>query len=215
MPGDPDAAGGRASSPPARLSRVDLPDPDGPITATSSPAATVRVRPRSACTAASPDPWMRTTSVSSSTGSVIGPTLSVWALTARGRACDAWPRRCRAARSTLASQWSSQRSSASVANRSDSSTSDQDSSAAPPWSVGPPSPPGGPGACSALSRVSSCRPAQRGDLRCDCTTWVTSIPGTVTASASLMASSSRGRSARSTGRPNQPRSSALPVAVIA
>ena len=33
------------SRPPARLSRVDLPEPDGPITATSSPGATVRLTP--------------------------------------------------------------------------------------------------------------------------------------------------------------------------
>jgi hypothetical protein len=41
------------SSPPARFSSVDLPEPLGPMTATSSPACTVRVTPSSARTAVS------------------------------------------------------------------------------------------------------------------------------------------------------------------
>ena len=35
---------------------VDLPEPDGPITATDSPEATVREKLRSAATDASPEP---------------------------------------------------------------------------------------------------------------------------------------------------------------
>jgi hypothetical protein len=35
---------------PAMVSNVDLPDPDGPITATISPARTDRSTPASACT---------------------------------------------------------------------------------------------------------------------------------------------------------------------
>ena len=34
--------------------RVDLPEPDGPITATNSPAAIATETPRSACTSLSP-----------------------------------------------------------------------------------------------------------------------------------------------------------------
>ena len=41
---------------PAIVSSEDLPDPDGPITATISPAATVRDTSRSACTSAAPRP---------------------------------------------------------------------------------------------------------------------------------------------------------------
>ena len=56
------------SRPPARLSRVDLPEPEGPMTATISPGCTVRWSPRRAWTAASPRPWMRLTSTISSAG---------------------------------------------------------------------------------------------------------------------------------------------------
>ena len=38
------------SSPPTRLSRVDLPQPEGPMTATNSPGATPRLTPSSART---------------------------------------------------------------------------------------------------------------------------------------------------------------------
>ena len=41
MPSTSTAPSVGASSPPARLSSVDLPEPDGPITATSSPSSTV------------------------------------------------------------------------------------------------------------------------------------------------------------------------------
>src|ERR1700691_397617 len=41
-----------SSSVPAIVSSEDLPDPDGPMTATISPAATVRDTSRSACTSA-------------------------------------------------------------------------------------------------------------------------------------------------------------------
>jgi hypothetical protein len=44
------------SSPPARLSSVDLPDPDGPMIATSSVARTARLTWRRAGTAKSPLP---------------------------------------------------------------------------------------------------------------------------------------------------------------
>ena len=40
------------SSPATRLSRVDLPQPEGPIRATNSPSPTVRSTPRSALTGA-------------------------------------------------------------------------------------------------------------------------------------------------------------------
>jgi hypothetical protein len=39
---------------PIRCSSVDLPDPDGPTTATSSPAATAKLTPRSAGTGGEP-----------------------------------------------------------------------------------------------------------------------------------------------------------------
>ncbi len=42
------------SSVPARCSRVLFPEPDGPSTATSSPAAMARLTPRSACTGGVP-----------------------------------------------------------------------------------------------------------------------------------------------------------------
>ena len=77
--------------PPAMVSRVDLPDPDAPMIATSSPACTSRSTPDSAVIAVSPLPyciempssWRRTSEVStfgvstdSTTGnSVIGGSL--------------------------------------------------------------------------------------------------------------------------------------------
>src|SRR3954467_13559357 len=67
MPSTSTAPSLGVSSPPARLSSVDLPEPLGPITATSSPGATVRLTWCSACTAVSPVPWRRLTSRSSST----------------------------------------------------------------------------------------------------------------------------------------------------
>ena len=45
-----------SSSVPAIVSSEDLPDPDGPMTATISPAATVSETSRSACTSAAPFP---------------------------------------------------------------------------------------------------------------------------------------------------------------
>ena len=57
-----------ASSAPARCSRVDLPQPDGPITATSSPGATDIVTWRSAKTSVSPCPYDLTTSRNSRIG---------------------------------------------------------------------------------------------------------------------------------------------------
>ena len=56
------------SSPPASVSRVDLPEPDGPITATSSPAYAANETPRSACTSVAPAPWTRVTSSSCEDG---------------------------------------------------------------------------------------------------------------------------------------------------
>ena len=55
QPGDPARvpALGR-SSVPIRCSSVDLPEPDGPTTATSSPAVTVRLTSRSAVTGGAP-----------------------------------------------------------------------------------------------------------------------------------------------------------------
>jgi hypothetical protein len=44
------------SSPPIKLSNVDLPEPLGPITAASSPLLTVNVTPRNAETAVRPSP---------------------------------------------------------------------------------------------------------------------------------------------------------------
>jgi hypothetical protein len=61
------------SSPPATFSKVDLPEPEGPMTATSSPAETLRFTSSSACTAVSPLPCTRLTWRSSNTtGRVIG-----------------------------------------------------------------------------------------------------------------------------------------------
>src|SRR3954468_19524922 len=50
------------SSPARMCMSVDLPEPEGPITATSSPAATSSETPRSASTAVAPSPYRRTTS---------------------------------------------------------------------------------------------------------------------------------------------------------
>ncbi len=47
------------SSAASRCMSVDLPEPDGPMTATSSPGVTESVTPRSASTAASPSPYRR------------------------------------------------------------------------------------------------------------------------------------------------------------
>ena len=44
------------SSPARMCIRVDLPEPDGPMTATSSPGRTTSETPRSASTAVSPSP---------------------------------------------------------------------------------------------------------------------------------------------------------------
>src|SRR3954470_4700779 len=56
---------------PARMYiKVDLPDPDGPITAVSCPAGTSRDTPRSASTADSPSPKRRVTSQAPTTGLV-------------------------------------------------------------------------------------------------------------------------------------------------
>ena len=54
------------SSVPITLSSVDLPEPDGPTTATSSPSATCSDTPASACTGGDPR-YVFTTSTSSST----------------------------------------------------------------------------------------------------------------------------------------------------
>src|SRR5438132_12480371 len=54
------------------VSRVDLPEPLGPMIATISPASTHRFTPVKACTSAGPDPYTLDTSRISSTG-VIGP----------------------------------------------------------------------------------------------------------------------------------------------
>ena len=107
------------SSPPARVSSVDLPEPDGPMIATSSPACAANETPRSACTAVSPSPWTRVTESSWSTGAVIG-----WQPFERR---PGWWVRARrpvraAARRSRASQWSSQRISASAAKTSESRT---------------------------------------------------------------------------------------------
>src|SRR3954467_8993463 len=58
------------SSPARMCMRVDLPDPDGPITAVSCPAGTSRDTPRSASTADSPSPKRRVTSQAPTTGLV-------------------------------------------------------------------------------------------------------------------------------------------------
>src|SRR5688500_20253804 len=50
-----------ASRPPARVRRVDLPEPEGPITATSSPGWARKVTLRRACTSVAPAPWTRET----------------------------------------------------------------------------------------------------------------------------------------------------------
>jgi len=49
-------------------SSVDFPDPDGPITATSSPGATDSETPRRASTAVSPSPYRRVTSMADTSG---------------------------------------------------------------------------------------------------------------------------------------------------
>ncbi len=59
-----------ASRPPARLSSVDLPEPLGPMTATSSPAWTSMLTPASARTAVVSLPWTRLTSASRRIGVV-------------------------------------------------------------------------------------------------------------------------------------------------
>ena len=73
-----------ASRPPARVSRVDLPEPDGPITATSSPACAAKDTALSACTSVSPSPWMRVT-VSSCSTAVMGGAVIVRFLSRAGR----------------------------------------------------------------------------------------------------------------------------------
>ena len=57
------------SNPARQCSRVDLPDPDGPIMATNWPRPTLRLTPPRATTRASPDPYTRTTSRASTTTS--------------------------------------------------------------------------------------------------------------------------------------------------
>ena len=51
------------SSPARMCMSVDLPEPEGPMTAVNWPAGTSRDTPPSACTAASPSPYWRVTSV--------------------------------------------------------------------------------------------------------------------------------------------------------
>ena len=54
---------------PARMCMsVDLPDPEGPMTAVSSPPATSTETPRRACTAVSPSPYWRVRSWAETTG---------------------------------------------------------------------------------------------------------------------------------------------------
>ena len=49
------------SSPASRCMSVDLPEPEGPMTAVNWPTGTSSVTPRSACTADSPSPYWRDT----------------------------------------------------------------------------------------------------------------------------------------------------------
>src|SRR5439155_14874944 len=120
-------------------------------------------------------------------------TSARWSVAGAGAGAGGWWR------TRLASQWSSQRTSASAWNSIASSTSSQDRSAGR--------------SARALSRVYSCR-VRMVAVRWVCTTARTSTPGVVSARASLMASSSRGRSVRLTGVVNQAARSLWPASVI-
>src|SRR4051812_6487779 len=100
---------------------------------------------------------------------------------------------------TRVSQWSSQRTSASAWKIIASTTSSQAASAM--------------GSAPALSFVSSWSERSVA-VRWTWTTLWTSTPGAVSASASLIASSSRGRRSRATGAANQASTSLRPAAVI-
>ena len=61
---------------PARMCmRVDLPEPEGPMTAVSLPRSISRVTPLSACTAVSPSPYTRVTSLATTTAPSTFPPL--------------------------------------------------------------------------------------------------------------------------------------------
>ena len=55
---------------------VDLPEPDGPMTAVSAPGATSTETPRSASTAVSPSPYRRVRSLATTTGCSVSTLLS-------------------------------------------------------------------------------------------------------------------------------------------
>src|SRR6185312_3313238 len=57
------------SSPASTISRVDLPDPDGPTMPTTSPLSTVRPTLLRTCTRDAPSPSVNDTSFNSMTGS--------------------------------------------------------------------------------------------------------------------------------------------------
>ncbi len=61
------------SSPPTTFSRVVLPEPDRPRSATSRPSPIANVTPRSAAVAVGPLPYVRVTSRTSTMGAVATP----------------------------------------------------------------------------------------------------------------------------------------------
>ena len=58
------------SRPASMCMSVDLPEPDGPMTAVNWPTGTLRLTPRSACTADSPSPYWRASRVAATAISV-------------------------------------------------------------------------------------------------------------------------------------------------
>src|SRR4051794_40415479 len=67
--------------------RVDLPEPDDPMTATNSPGSTTRSMPRNAVTSMSPTAKVRVTSTTLMIGCVMALSPSPAASEAQGRHC--------------------------------------------------------------------------------------------------------------------------------
>src|SRR5881409_1239534 len=70
---------------PTMCMNVDLPDPDGPVTARNSPVCTSRLTPRSARTSTSPTTYVLTSDLTAMTD---GTPLSATAPTARRRTAE-------------------------------------------------------------------------------------------------------------------------------
>ena len=112
------------------VSRVDLPDPEAPMMATSSPRSTVRSTPASATTAVGSDPVMHRDAIEAQQLLVAHRRPFVLAIAAGSAALATVPRMSvgacrRTAAESRCSEWSSQRISASAWKIIESTTSSQ------------------------------------------------------------------------------------------